>query len=64
MFVMVVIIYSIYKVPKTVTDMVIKMGSQSVWAKAKHEKPSKDPDVNPHVLLIGEISDSSLVNFL
>ena len=55
------IIFSLYLLPNIFADLLSKMGSQSQWARAKYEKQNEEED---HIVLLGEISDSSLTNFL
>ena len=55
------LIYALYAIPNTFNEINDRMRSKSKWARAKYEKLSADQN---YVVLIGDISDSSLTNFL
>ena len=60
-FVTFFLIYALYAIPNTFNEINDRMRSKSKWARAKYEKVSADQN---YVVLIGEISESSLTNFL
>lgn len=55
------LLYTLYRIPNTFAEIMERMRSKSQWARAKYEKLSADQN---YVVLIGDISDSSLINFL